>query len=565
MSPTRVILALAALFVAAIVAAWAVFVVTDRRAALVDAEQELTVMAELLEEHTHRTLQAVDLLLQRLERQVTRFGLDRLRGDDETFVELAALAGTLPQVASLWVLGPDGRVVANSLSGSGEGAMLAERDYFAALRDGAAEPYVGGLMDPESRKPAFFSMSRRLDPAAEPGAAPAGNGNGNGGGGGALQGVVVAALHLDYFRRFYSDLRLPTGSTLALLRNDGTLLLREPEAPGVVGTRVPGALGDVSPVRPATVGIEHSPIDGVRRLVVRQLVEGVPATVLASRPMSTILANWRERATYTGVLVAVLLLAVATLAPIGLRAVATEARLREELNAANVGLERNVALRTAELERALADKNLLLSEVYHRVKNNLQLVEALLAMQSARLTDEQGREAFAATRRRINTLGLVHQQLLRAGDLATLDLQVFLRDLCGNIAFGFGAEERGIDLTVMADPLAMDLDKAIPLGLLVNELVSNAFKHAFPKGDGGGITVTVTRRGAVGGLILSVSDTGIGWAPTLEGNPGGPVRSSGDRIIRALVAQLGGDMLVTRDGGTEVRVELPDVEDGHGR
>ncbi|SOD95269.1 sensor histidine kinase [Caenispirillum bisanense] len=556
MTPTRAILALAALFVAATLAAWGVFVVTDHDRAMRDARQELTVMAGLLAEHTHRTLQAVDLLLQRLERQVARYGMDRLRGDEDAFEELAALAGTLPQVASLWVLGPDGRVIANSLSQTGEGSSLADREYFSVLRQGAAEPWIGNLMDPESPVPSFFSMSRRIRPA--------GTADARGGPAPDFAGVVLAALHLEYFRRFYRDLRLPGGSTLALLRDDATLLLREPPVPEVVGKRVPGALGDLSPERPISVRVENSPIDGVERLVVRQRVADASTVVLASRPMRTILANWRERLAYTGVLVAVLLVAVATLVPIGLRAVRTESRLREEVHLANVGLEQAVALRTAELERALADKNLLLSEVYHRVKNNLQLVEALLSMQSARLSDEQGREAFAATRRRINTLGLVHQQLLQAGDLATLDLQVFLSALCGNISFGFGAEERGIDVAVSADPVVLDLDRAIPLGLLVNELVSNAFKHAFPDGGGGAVTVTATRR-ADGGLILEVADTGVGWAPTPEGGPEGPVRSSGDRIIRALVAQLGGGMTVTRERGTDVRVDLPDLETAHGR
>lgn len=552
MTTTRVILALAALFIAALLAAWGVFVVTDRTRSLDSAQSELLVMAELLEEHAHRTLEAADLLLLRLKTEVEGRGLDLQRDDAASFAHLASIAATLPQVASLWVLGAEGEVLANSLSPTREGASLADREYFTALRDGAEEPFVGGLMDPRSRLPSFFSLSRPITAAD-----------------GSFGGVVVAALHLDYFRRFYRDLHLPAGSTLLLLRQDGTLLLREPEVDGLPGARFPAGIDALTDARPQMVTTEPSPVDRLDRLVVRQLVAGFPVVVMASRPLDTILLHWQERLIYTGVLVAVLLLAVALLAPVGLRAVRTEDRLRQALDAANVGLERNVALRTAELEAALHDKNVLLSEVYHRVKNNLQLVEALLAMQSARLADPDAREAFAATRRRIHTLGLVHQQLLRGGDFATLDLRRFLTDLCDTIAIGFAAEERGIAVAVSADRVALDLDRAIPLGLLVNELVSNAFKHAFPEGEGGTVAVTASRRGS-GGLILDVRDSGVGWAPAEDGGGGGgsgsdAVRSSGDRIIRALVAQLGASVRITRDHGTDVRIDIPGVEDDDGR
>ncbi len=547
MTTTRVILALAALFIAALLAAWGVFVVSDRARNLETARGELLVMAELLEEHAHRTLEAADLLLLRLKAEVEGRGLDLQQDDTAGFAHLSSIAATLPQVASLWVLGPDGAVLANSLSPTREGASLADREYFSALRDGAPAPFIGGLMDPHSRRPSFFSLSRPVRTAD-----------------GSFGGVVVAALHLDYFRRFYRDLHLPDGSTLLLLRQDGTLLLREPEVDGLAGSRFPAGIDALTPARPHLVTTELSPVNGLERLVVRQLVADFPVVVMASRPLATILRHWQDRLIYTGILVAVLLLAVALLTPVGLRAVRTEDRLRRALDAANVGLERNVALRTTELEAALHDKNVLLSEVYHRVKNNLQLVEALLAMQSVRLSDPEAREAFAATRRRIHTLGLVHQQLLRGGDFTTLDLRRFLTDLCDTIAIGFAAEDRGIAIAVSADRLALDLDRAIPLGLLVNELVSNTFKHAFPNGEGGTVTVTASRRGS-GGLILDIRDSGVGWAPTEEGGGSDAVRTSGDRIIRALVAQLGASVRITRDHGTDVRVEIPGVEDHHGR
>lgn len=225
-------------------------------------------------------------------------------------------------------------------------------------------------------------------------------------------------------------------------------------------------------------------------------------------------------------------------------------------------LERRVEERTAELGRVveeqkatLAQRDLLLREVYHRVKNNLQMVDGLLVMQSRQMTDPDARKALRGLRDRIFALGLVHQQLMSSSDLKTFDVAPFLGELSSNIVDG-GAGG-GVALSVEAIPLDVGLDFAIPLGLLVNELVTNSLKHAFPDG-GGEIAVKLSRAGD-GELLLVVADNGKGY----EGEPPRPDGSNvalGATIIKGLVAQMQGTIMVESKLGltrSEIRVAAP--------
>lgn len=232
-------------------------------------------------------------------------------------------------------------------------------------------------------------------------------------------------------------------------------------------------------------------------------------------------------------------------------------------------LERRVEERTAELARVveeqkatLAQRDLLLREVYHRVKNNLQMVDGLLVMQSRQITDPDARKALRGLRDRVFALGLVHQQLMSSSDLKTFDIAPFLTELSSNIVDGGGDD---VALSVHAIPLDVGLDFAIPLGLLVNELVTNSLKHGFPEG-GGEIEVSLSRADG-GELLLVVADNGQGYSQqgpgadsAPEASPGASKVALGTTIIKGLVAQMEGTIMVeSRQGLTrsEVRVAPP--------
>jgi PAS domain S-box-containing protein len=200
-------------------------------------------------------------------------------------------------------------------------------------------------------------------------------------------------------------------------------------------------------------------------------------------------------------------------------------------------LEKVVMERTA----ALTQRNLLLREVYHRVKNNLQIVDAMVMLQARKIEDPIAKQALLGLRSRIFALGLVHQQLMGSTDLQTFDVGPFLRELSSNILEG-GSDD-SVTLSVDAHPLKVGLDFAVPLGLLVAELVTNAFKHAFPMGKGK--IGVVLRPDADGKVILIVSDDG-------------QVQTCDDTgMVDSLVAQLGGTIIVSNHGGTTTDLRIP--------
>ena len=233
----------------------------------------------------------------------------------------------------------------------------------------------------------------------------------------------------------------------------------------------------------------------------------------------------------------------------------SEARVRQS----NLELESRVAERTAELleanrqlTEALAQRDLLLREVYHRVKNNLQTVDGLIVMQARQLADPEAKKGLLNLRSRIFALGLVHQQLMGSDDLKTFDFAPFLRELSANIVEGGAGND--VTLSVNAVPLDVGLDFAIPLGLLVTELVTNSLKHAFP--DGKGNIDVLLERNDDATVALVVADNGGGGAKAAD--PADEVKPAlGTSIIRGLVAQLKGTMVVRRENGTRSEIRVP--------
>ena len=223
-------------------------------------------------------------------------------------------------------------------------------------------------------------------------------------------------------------------------------------------------------------------------------------------------------------------------------------RAKSALETAKHDLEALLAERTA----ALRQRDLLLREVYHRVKNNLQIVDSLLMMQAIRVSDPTAKSAFISMRGRLYALGLVHQQLMNSSNLSTFDIAPFLLELSENIVEG-GAGP-GIELVMKVVPLDAGLDFAIPLGLIVTELVTNSLKHAFADAKGT-IEISLTQSGD-GRVLLVISDNGIGYDVSEHLDPLAN-NALGTRIVAGMVAQLRGTMVVTSEGGARTEIHLP--------
>lgn len=219
-----------------------------------------------------------------------------------------------------------------------------------------------------------------------------------------------------------------------------------------------------------------------------------------------------------------------------------------------------ISAREAELRESLAQKEILVREIHHRVKNNLQLVMSLLNLHARRIRDPRAEAAFAEARSRINALATLHRRLYESENLQEVDLRWFLEDLCAELRRGGLAGPRDIELTVRAPDEVIGPDVAVPLGLLVTETITNAYKHAFEGVERGLIDVEV-RRDSPEMLILSVRDNGVGYDPAgSETEPGGLSGGGlGRSLIDAFVRQLRGELEISCDQGTlvQVRFRLP--------
>ena len=197
------------------------------------------------------------------------------------------------------------------------------------------------------------------------------------------------------------------------------------------------------------------------------------------------------------------------------------------------------------LVASLREKELLLKEVHHRVKNNLQVISSLLNLQARELEDPDTARLFQESQGRVRSMALIHEQLYRSNDLARIDFAAYVQDLVGHLKQGLGSESVPIHFCLDIEPLPLSLDLAIPCGMIVNELVSNAQKHAFPNGEAGEILVEFS--GQSGEYRLTVADNGVGIQEELATAES---TSLGLKVVQALTRQIHGDLELRHDEGT---------------
>jgi len=198
------------------------------------------------------------------------------------------------------------------------------------------------------------------------------------------------------------------------------------------------------------------------------------------------------------------------------------------------------------ISAALAEKEVLLKEVHHRVKNNLQIICSLLYLQSDSIPDEQSRSYFRENQDRILSMALVHERLYKSNDFTSVGFEEYIRDLCTHLFDSYLADPGLITLKVDAGGLSIAVDRAIPWGLIINELVSNALKHAFPDSRAGEISIRF-HEDEDDGLILTVADTGVGMPPGLDFKNTGTL---GLQLVNMLARQLNGQISMEGTTGT---------------
>ena len=246
-------------------------------------------------------------------------------------------------------------------------------------------------------------------------------------------------------------------------------------------------------------------------------------------------------------------------------------RAEEALRTLNYELERRVAARTIELTElnqdlldeigarklaeeqvvaSLHEKEVLLKEIHHRVKNNMQVISSLLNLQSGYVADQQTLEIFEDSQNRVRSMALVHEKLYRSENLAQIDFGDYVQELTSYLFRSQNGQQRSITLKVQADVIFLDIDAAVPCGLIISELVSNSLKHAFPNGQSGEIVVDMCNS-IDQQITLVVRDNGIGFPPELDFRE---TDSLGLQLINTLVGQLGGTVELDSSHGSTFKI-----------
>jgi PAS domain S-box-containing protein len=212
--------------------------------------------------------------------------------------------------------------------------------------------------------------------------------------------------------------------------------------------------------------------------------------------------------------------------------------------------ERRVAEERIRL--SLKEKEVLLKEVHHRVKNNLQIISSLLNLQSKYIKDDQALEMFKESRNRIRSMTLIHEKLYRSKDLANIDVAEYIQNLSSNLFRSYSAGR--IALKTQVDDMLLGIDTAIPCGLIINELVSNSLKHAFPEKHG---EIYVNLHRDNGRFTLIVSDNGVGFPQNVDFRN---TDSLGLQLVCTLTDQLDGAIELNRTGGTEFKITFGEIK-----
>jgi len=208
-----------------------------------------------------------------------------------------------------------------------------------------------------------------------------------------------------------------------------------------------------------------------------------------------------------------------------------------------------------QVARSLKEKEVLLKEINHRVKNNMTVIYSLLNLQANATVDKAARAVLEEARDRVNMMALIHQKLYQSKDLAHIDYKEYLQNLVAGIVDTY--QRRDIVLSVEMESVFFDVTVGIPCGLIVNELVSNALKYAFPEGRKGTITVGINKD-SEGNNVLTVADNGIGFPETTDFNK---TTTLGLQLVNGLSGQIHGTIELSRVEGTTFRITFPGTTD----
>lgn len=432
--------------------------------------------------------------------------LERLRVFDTELGADPARSVPQPQIVEntlTAVYGADGRSIQ---PGGGRGQPILAQAEFNTLKDGAPWAITGMLGNSASLR--FFGILRRIERD------------------GTFAGAVATYIAADALSGVWDELQLGAGSTVNIVRKDGWMVTRFPVPDKPINVSDQDMFSKHLPKAPEGVFVSRpSPIDNQIRLVAYTTLEDLGLVVTATMAKSTTTDAFWERVGYTALVAAPVFVALVVLCGWIILLL-----LRHERN-------------RKELEVALGQNRVLFQEIHHRVKNNLQQVMSLIRLQQAPPAMKED------LTRRIAAMSAVHQHIYESDQFGILDAEAYLARVLTGLR---DSAPPGVVLSWKLAPLQLTPDQALPLGLVLNEIVSNAFKHGFPDGQPGKVEIALERPLEGNDAVLIVTDNGIGMAETPAGGMG-----LGSRLISGLAQQLGGQVKVARSNGVAVELRFP--------
>ncbi len=469
------------------------------RDAMDRAEESARTAAHTVSAHVQWLVEAGRQTLRRVDETLDDAASERSTG---VAADLNAAVEALPGQVILRVFDADGTLT-DSSERERPVKNIAGTGYFGELRGGREWVVTPLMVDPITNEK-VFALARRLQRKGE------------------FKGAAVLVVPALIMADFWGSLALGENSTVSIVGDDGWLVARFPVPDQTINLSNYELFTVHLPRAPSGFYHAISPTDGISRVVGYRRVEGSPLIALASVSTETALANFRSQLLRGGLLLLPVLLGLAAFTAWVSRLLRRDENTRTELAAA---MERN---------------QLLFREIHHRVKNNLQTAASLFQLQPV------SPEAKQEMRLRIAAMAAVHEHIYNSDQFDRVNAGEYI----GKLAQGLSAGTPGnVTITADAEPISVEPEDAMSIGLIVNEVVSNALKHAFPEGREG--TVKIDFHTTEGNGVLAIRDNGIGF----DGEA--PTRGMGLRLIRGLAERLGARWAFRQDNGTAFDLSFP--------
>ncbi len=497
------------------------------------AEQQAHDAAFFFADHGSRLFEAADLATTEAIAAMESEEWDKVATSHRAGQALQRLSERFPYIDALVLVDDQGRLRLASNSFPAPDVDVADRPYFTTHRDGPRGLFVSrSLISRTTARPGFV-LSRAIRGAR-----------------GEFRGIAASYISVDYMAEFYRSITLPFNPTITLFRDDLNPLVTH-KSEGVSGEPFSQAFKGGTILRTALAegaGIGPTTVQGVeddRTLIVSYArIDNVPLYISAAIDWEEVRAVWLDETRVPGISAAVALAALGALTVLVFRQARDDERAKRLL-------EREVGARTADLRSANAQLEVLMQEVHHRVKNNLQVISSMLRLQSVQVSDDAVRRAFEDSVNRVHAMSLVHEMLSGRGDRTRLEFHEYLQDLTDRLRDSYGGTDR-VAVSIECEDFSLDMNQGIQLGLIVNEIFSNALKHGFRQGRAGSLRIALTRQGGRG--RLTIEDDGTGLPPNFDWRS---ASSLGLQIVQSLVTKLGGEASLVSDGLTRFTLTFP--------